>query len=78
VRTPIFVRPLTDAEREALTGGLRSKDTYVLRRCEILLASAPGERAPRIAIQAGQAAARTKDTYLAAQYRRLAARRGSK
>jgi hypothetical protein len=29
-------------------------------------------------VEAGQAAARTKDTYLAAQYRRLAARRGAK
>jgi transposase len=53
MRTPIFVRPLTDAERQALTAGLRSKDTFVLRRCQILLASARGERAPRIAIQLG-------------------------
>src|SRR5260221_3268465 len=29
-------------------------------------------------VEAGQAAARTKDTYLATQYRRLAARRGAK
>jgi hypothetical protein len=29
-------------------------------------------------VEAAQAAARTKDTYLAAQYRRLAARRGAK
>ena len=49
MRTPIFVRPLTDAERQALSAGLRSKDTFVVRRCQILLASARGERAPRIA-----------------------------
>jgi transposase len=49
MRTPIFVRPLTDAERQALSTGLRSKDTFVVRRCQILLASARGERAPRIA-----------------------------
>lgn len=53
MRPPIFVRPLTDAERTAMTAGLRSKDTFVLRRCQILLASARGERAPRIAEQVG-------------------------
>jgi transposase len=53
MRTPIFVRPLTDAEQQALTAGLRSKDTFVLRRCQILLASARGERAPRIATHLG-------------------------
>jgi transposase len=53
MRPPIFVRPLTDAERAALTAGLRSPDAFVLRRCQILLASARGERAPRIAEQLG-------------------------
>jgi hypothetical protein len=40
MRAPIFVRPLTDAEREALAAGLRSPDAFVLRRCQVLLASA--------------------------------------
>ena len=40
------MRPLTDAEREALEAGLRSSDAFTLRRCQILLASARGERAP--------------------------------
>ncbi len=53
MRTPIFVRPLTDAERAALITGLRSPDAFVLRRCQILLASARGERAPRIAEHLG-------------------------
>src|SRR5260370_22228859 len=53
MRTPIFVRPLTDAERAALTSGLRSPDAFVLRRRQILLASARGERAPRIAEHLG-------------------------
>src|SRR5260221_12538439 len=53
MRPPIFVRPLTDAERTAVTAGLRSPDAFVLRRCQILLASARGERAPRIAAQLG-------------------------
>ncbi len=46
---PIFVRPLTDPERDALTAGLRSPDAFTLRRCQILLASARQERAARIA-----------------------------
>jgi len=53
MRTPIFVRLLTDAEQQALSAGLRSPDAFVLRRCQILLASARGERAPRIAEHLG-------------------------
>ena len=53
MRTPIYVRPITDAERQVLYAGLRSKDTFVLRRCQILLASGRGERAPRIAESVG-------------------------
>ncbi len=49
MREPIFVRPLKDDEREALKAGLRSKDAFVLRRCQILLASSEGETAYRIA-----------------------------
>jgi hypothetical protein len=48
-----LVRPLTDAERHKRECGLRSHDAFVLRRCPILLASARGERAPRIAPQLG-------------------------
>ena len=53
MRPPIFVRTLTDDERAALEKGLRSADAFVLRRCQILLASARGERAPRIAAYLG-------------------------
>jgi transposase len=49
----LHVRPLTDAERGQLTAGLRSSDAFVLRRCQILLASARGERVPQIAHQLG-------------------------
>jgi transposase len=49
MRRPIFVRPLTDAERTQLEAGLRSADAFVLRRCEIILASTRGQRAPQIA-----------------------------
>jgi len=40
---------MTEYEREQLQAGLRAKDVFVLRRCQILLASARGERAPAIA-----------------------------
>src|SRR5215207_963188 len=42
MKRPIFVRPLTDAERESLEAGLRSPDAFTLRRCQILLASERG------------------------------------
>ena len=53
MKPPIFVRTLSKQEREALEGGLRSSDAFVLRRCQILLASARGERPPRIADNLG-------------------------
>ena len=53
MKPPRFVRPLTDAERQALEAGLRSSDAFVLRRCQILLASARGVRAPAIARSLG-------------------------
>ncbi len=53
MRRPIFARPLSDAEREALEDGLRSSDAFVLRRCQVLLASARGENAYRIARSLG-------------------------
>ncbi len=53
MKPPIFVRTLSKNERETLEAGLRSKDAFVLRRCQILLASARGERAPRIAENLG-------------------------
>jgi transposase len=53
MRLPVFVRRLTDFEQARLEAGLRSKDLYVLRRCQILLASARGEWVPRIAATLG-------------------------
>jgi transposase len=49
MRPPIFVRALTESERDRLEAGLHSKDVYVLRRCQILLASGRGEWVPQIA-----------------------------
>lgn len=53
MRTPIFIRPLTKDEQRKIQAGLRSSDAFILRRCQILLASARGERVPKIAQQLG-------------------------
>ncbi len=53
MKPPIFVRPLTDAERRPASKCQRSADAFILRRCQILLASARGERAPQIAHHLG-------------------------
>jgi transposase len=49
MRRPIFVRTLTAAERQQLQVGLRSADAFTVRRCQILLASAGGQRCSAIA-----------------------------
>ena len=51
--TPIFVRSLSEEERQSLKAGLRSKDTFTMRRSQMLLASSRGERAPKIALNLG-------------------------
>ena len=53
MKRPVYVRPVTDAERAELAAGLRSSDAFVLRRSQMLLASARGDSAPRIARQLG-------------------------
>ena len=49
MQAPLFVRPLTDAERDALEAGLRSSLAFTLRRAQIVLASARGDHVPAIA-----------------------------
>jgi transposase len=73
MRPPIFVRPLTDAERAAVEAGLRSSDAFVLRRCQVLRASARGERAPRIAALLGCSEQSVRDAIHAFNARGLAA-----
>ena len=53
MKPPLFVRDLTDAERVALRGGLRSSEAFTLRRSQILLASADGQRPAQIATTLG-------------------------
>ncbi len=45
----IFIRDLSEEEQKSLTAGLRSSDAFVLRRSQILLASARGDTARSIA-----------------------------
>src|ERR671924_1415858 len=53
MKPPIFVRSLSGKERERLEAGLRSKDTFTLRRSQMLLASSRGEHVPQIAKNLG-------------------------
>jgi transposase len=53
MRAPLFVRPPTESERQAVVAGLRSADAFTLRRSQIILASARGERVPVIARSLG-------------------------
>jgi transposase len=53
MRHPIFIRTLTLDEQQQIRAGLHSSDAFRLRRCQILLASARGERVPKIALQLG-------------------------
>jgi transposase len=53
MKHPIFVRTLSKDERERLEAGLRSKDTFTLRRSQMLLASSRGDEVPQIATNLG-------------------------
>jgi transposase len=52
----MYVRAFTPAEHRQLTAGLRSSNAFTLRRCQILLASAGGQRPATIARNLGCAA----------------------
>lgn len=49
MQAPLFVRPLTDAERDAVELGLRSAHASTLRRRQIIAARVRGEHLPRLA-----------------------------
>jgi transposase len=53
MKKPLYVRPLTPIEQHTLQKGLQSPDAFVLRRCQILLASARGQHARLIAESVG-------------------------
>ncbi len=53
MKSPLFVRPLSQEEREALEAGRRSSDAFVVRRCQCLLKSAQGLTPRQIQAQLG-------------------------
>ena len=62
MKPPLYVRPLTDAERDALKAGLHSSDAFTLRRSQIVLASARGDTPPTIGRQLGCASQTVRNT----------------
>jgi transposase len=62
MKPPLFVRELSDAERRTLHAGLRSREAFTLRRAQILLASAEGQRPARIAAHVGCAVGTVHNT----------------
>jgi len=53
MQAPLFLRELTDKEREALEAGRRSSQGFTVRRSQMLLASAQGQTTTTIAHQIG-------------------------
>lgn len=49
MQPPLYVRPLTDAERDALQVGLHSSEAFTVRRSQVLLASTRRDTPPTIA-----------------------------
>jgi len=62
MKPPLFVRELTDSERQTLQTGLRSRKAFTLRRAQILLASADRQRPSQIAAQLGCAVGTVRNT----------------
>src|SRR5437762_6491327 len=75
MKHPVYVRPVTDAERAQLVAGLRASDAFVHRRSQILLASSRGEQAPGNARHLGCDAQTVRNAIAAFNTRGLAARR---
>jgi transposase len=73
MRPPIFVRSLSDTEKEQLETALRSKDAFIMRRAQIILASNRGERASTISRSLGCASQTVRDAIHDFNERSLAA-----
>jgi transposase len=61
MKPPLFVRPLSEGERAALRGGLRSPEAFTLRRCQILCQSDRGRRPAEIAAALGCSSQAVRD-----------------
>lgn len=71
MRPPKYVRALTDEERNQLQAGLRSRESFTLRRCQILLASAERMKAQAIAALVGCSDQTVRDVIRAFESRGL-------
>ncbi len=49
MKPPLLLRPLSESEQLALNWGLRSRDAFILRRCQIFKASSAGSKPAQIA-----------------------------
>jgi transposase len=73
MKPPLYIRPLTPTEHQQLEAGLRSSDAFTLRRCQILRASARGQRPAQIARQLGCATQSVRNAIHAFHTRGVAA-----
>lgn len=71
MNSPLFVRPLSQEEQQALAQGLRSPDAFTLRRSQILLHSARRQRPSQIAAALGCAVQTVRDALKAFAQRGL-------
>ena len=71
-KAPLFVRPPTDAERQALEAARRAPDAFVLQRAHIILASAQGEQVGVIAPRVGFSGQAVRDVIRAFNTRGVA------
>src|SRR5512143_1270633 len=62
MKAPMYLGPLSTQQCQRLESGLHSRDGFELRRCQILLASARGERPSQIAAHVGCSAPTVRTT----------------
>jgi transposase len=62
MKPPLYVRPLSDAERDAMKAALRSSDAFTVRRSQIVLSSARRDTPPTIARSVGCASQTVRNT----------------
>ena len=53
MKPPLYVRKMTKKEKKATQAGVRSKDPFVIRRSQVILASERGQKAIEIAKMLG-------------------------
>lgn len=62
MKAPMYLGPLSTQQRQRLESGLHARDGFEVRRCQILLASARGERPSQIAAHVGCTAQTVRNT----------------